>query len=124
MGWFWCRMGTKMQSVYRFYTVEQPKLIFTLESGFYNFNRRRHSKRRSLKSIPLNKNAGSSKGQAGLITGGFSVEWEYGNETIYKAARAIGGSRWSKPSGSCSIISMRQFRTSQKRIISNYHPVQ
>lgn len=27
----------------------------------------------------------------------FAVAWEYGNDEIYKAARAIGGSRWSKP---------------------------
>lgn len=38
------------------------------------------------------------KRTSGSYNGWFSVEWEYGNETIYKAARAIGGSRWSKPS--------------------------
>lgn len=33
----------------------------------------------------------------GQHTGWFAISWEYGNETIYKAARAIGGSRWSRP---------------------------
>ncbi len=27
----------------------------------------------------------------------FSISWEYGNEKIYKASRAIAGSRWNKP---------------------------
>lgn len=29
--------------------------------------------------------------------GWFCLSWEYGNERIYKAARAITGSRWSRP---------------------------
>jgi hypothetical protein len=29
--------------------------------------------------------------------GWFAIEWEYGNERIYKASRAIAGSKWSNP---------------------------
>jgi len=34
----------------------------------------------------------------GKYKGWFSLSWEYGNEKIYKASRAVAGSRWSKPS--------------------------
>jgi len=33
----------------------------------------------------------------GSYKGWFILSWEYGNEKIYKAARAIAGSRWSRP---------------------------
>jgi hypothetical protein len=33
----------------------------------------------------------------GAHIGWFCLSWEYGNESIYKAARAITGSRWSRP---------------------------
>jgi hypothetical protein len=33
----------------------------------------------------------------GKHKGWFSLSWEYGNERIYKAARAVAGSRWSRP---------------------------
>ncbi len=38
-----------------------------------------------------------AKRTSGEYKGYFSIAWEYGNDEIYKAARAIGGSRWSKP---------------------------
>lgn len=34
---------------------------------------------------------------SGKYKGFFSLSWEYGNEKIYNAARAIAGSRWDKP---------------------------
>ena len=33
----------------------------------------------------------------GQYIGWFCLSWEYGNEQIYNAARAIKGSRWSRP---------------------------
>ncbi len=40
----------------------------------------------------------------------FAVAWEYGNDEIYKASRAIGGSRWSKPD---VVIPSNQFEAVQ-----------
>jgi hypothetical protein len=34
---------------------------------------------------------------SGKYKGFFSLSWEYGNEKIYNAARAVAGSRWDKP---------------------------
>lgn len=38
-----------------------------------------------------------AKRSEGKFKDWFSISWEYGNEEIYKAARAIAGSRWSSP---------------------------
>jgi hypothetical protein len=34
----------------------------------------------------------------GSYVGWFAISWEYGNEKLYKAAKAIAGSKWSNPS--------------------------
>lgn len=34
---------------------------------------------------------------SGSYVNWFSLSWEYGNERIYKAARAVAGSKWSNP---------------------------
>lgn len=33
----------------------------------------------------------------GAHIGWFAIEWEYGNERLYKASKAIAGSKWSRP---------------------------